>query len=195
MSWHNFWIAVKGFGGYVGNGIAKGSLGKVGADFNDFVLSILNIPRNKNTDNSDNENKFYCPFCDEAIDIDRRRTMCLGIKCNAEVVYGATQQEREQAANSGVQLGFYTFFILFGFAYWVYYNLSINIRLEFQWWTLYLFSFLCLAITEVIAFFSVHHVKNKYRKRQPRCFKYTIATNRIEYRYVEKQVNKIKQDV
>ena len=113
MSWHNFLIAVAS---YVGNGIAKGSLGKVGADFNDFVRSILNIPRNKNTDNSDNVNR-CCPFCGEAIDIDRRRTMCLGVKCDAEVVHEATQKELKEAVNSGFEFGFYTLLLLLAFIY------------------------------------------------------------------------------
>ena len=120
--------------------------------------------------------------------------MCLGLKCDVEVIYGATQQEREEAFKTGCTVGFYALLLLFWLIHQLYSHLGLNITLGLQnnLILLALSLMLSLLIIFKMGVLWVNSEENKYKTRPPRCFKHTIATNGVQYRYVEEQVSRIK---
>ena len=116
------------------------------------------------------EEGWACPFCKSTVGYDQR--VCLG--CQAEIVYGATRGEREEAAKSGLMLGGLLSLLLFlMLPGWLssYLPWQVPSGLGLGIYALPVAGVLAL----LVAYGWVQFEENRHRKNPPRFFRSSIA--------------------
>lgn len=173
-------MSLTGFLTAVASGIAKGGLGKIGANIVES-LSPKSIPA-QNTDNLDDENRFYCPFCGTSIK--HGRIVCLG--CYADVIYGKTQEEE----NGEIVLiffiggGFITYLILVKIPKLLNFIFNWNVSSRFGldiFPSLYVWMFVGFCLLILFAYFE----KKASLPQRIRCRRYCNDTKKYIYKDVE----------
>ena len=165
--------------GTIGSSIAKGSLSKIGANITETVSSKF-VP-SQDTDDLDDENRFYCPFCGTAIK--HGREVCLG--CKADVIYGKTKEESKgEALITLIFGGIVAFIVLVMIPKWLNYVLNWNITSRFG---LGVFSSLYsgLFIAFGISILLVVRQKSIESKQRIRCRRYGFSKEDYKDRDIE----------
>jgi hypothetical protein len=113
---------------------------------------------------------WICPFCKTIVEFDQ--TVCLG--CHAEVVYGATRAECEQAAKAGLMIGgALAAFLLLVLPGWLSSQLSWQVPLGFG---LGIFALSAAGVlTLPVVYGCVQAEESRHRKQPPRFFRSTVA--------------------
>lgn len=165
--------------GTIGSGIAKGSLSKIGANITETVSSKF-VP-SQDTDDLDDENRFYCPFCGTAIE--HGRVVCLG--CHAKVIYGKTQEEINREIVIYFSFGgFITYLFLDPIPKLLNSIFNWNIASRFGLtisWSLYLW----LAIVFCLGILFIYREKKANQPQRIRCRLYCDDTEKYIYKDVE----------
>lgn len=156
--------------------IAKGSLSKIGANFAESAS--LKISPSQNTNDLNDENRFYCPFCGTGIE--HGREVCIG--CKADIIYGKTEEELE--GESWIIFlfgGFIAFLVLVAIPELLNSIFDWNIALGFGLGRYY-FLFLAGLITLGISFLLVTCQKNMKFEQRIRCRLYKKNISGKEYK-------------
>jgi hypothetical protein len=135
------------------------------------VLASTSSTLSGNHENSTEEIQgWICPLCQSLVGYDQR--VCLG--CQAEVVYGATRQEREEMIKVGLQVGVGLSVLLFLIVPgWLSSSLSWQIPMGLG---LGPYALLVAGILTVLAIYScVEYNEYTRRKKPPRFFRSSVT--------------------